>query len=232
MKNPLWAQLLSEIDQFSRSRGLTRKNMAEMLGVPYGTYKNWFQKTKRLPSSPYIQKLENFLNYRKNTEGYLKELWRGILIWWETQHQYPTIENFADSVGWEPTALTNHFASKEPPPKLVIEKMANMIGLKAPVFAFSEQETQRKAEKIKYLLIFLEEELRWFRDGSDQSRNIFRNELDLDDIGYVTSLLTMLGDEGRFKRWLALTTNRFNFFRKKGRKNEKNPHQVAYGKRS
>jgi len=62
--------------------------------------------------------------------------------------------------------------------------------------------------------VFLEE--KWFRDGSKEARDILREELDLSDIGYISSLLTMLGDEDKFKRWLTLTTNRFNFFKKKG----------------
>jgi hypothetical protein len=107
------------------------------------------------------------------------------------------------------------------PPKLVVEKIAKTIGFEVPNLDFLIQEAQRKTEKIKYLLLFLEEELRWFRDGSKEARDIFREKLDLGDIGYVSSLLTMLGDEDKFKRWLTLTTNRFNFFKKKGGRNEK-----------
>jgi len=79
-----------------------------------------------------------------------------------------------------------------------------------------KDQADRKAEKIKYLLLLLEDELRWFKDSSKEDREIFRKVLDPWDIGYISSLLTMLGDEDKFRRWLALTTNRFNFFRKKG----------------
>ncbi|MCK4594809.1 hypothetical protein KAU45_09935 [bacterium] len=79
------------------------------------------------------------------------------------------------------------------------------------------QRIKRKIEKIKYLLLLLEDELRLFRDGSKESRDIFREELDPSDIGYISSLLVMLGDEDGFKRWCIFTTNKFNFFRSKER---------------
>jgi transcriptional regulator with XRE-family HTH domain len=216
MKSQSWAQLLSELDQFSRSRGLGRKELALKMGIPYGTYRKWFQKTQRLPSPAHVQKIRSFLSSQQVADSSLQDLWRRILNWWETQHKFATVRELADSIGWDPIALDEHLSSKQPPPRLVLEKMASLAGLKAPNEAFSDQETRRKTEKIKYLLILLEEELRWFRDGSDRSRKILRDELDLNDVGYVSSLLTMLGDEGRFKRWLALTTNRFNFFKKRG----------------
>jgi len=98
----------------------------------------------------------------------------------------------------------------------VIEKIAETVGLKVPVLDLILQEAKRKTNKVKYLLLFLEEELRWFRDGSREARDILREELDPGDIGYISSLLTMLGDEDKFRRWLTLTTNRFDFFKKKG----------------
>lgn len=72
-----------------------------------------------------------------------------------------------------------------------------------------------RAEKIKYLLLLLEDELRWFRDNGPDAREMFRRELDPFDIGYVSSLLTMLTEEDKFRRWLALTTARFQFFKKR-----------------
>ena len=102
------------------------------------------------------------------------------------------------------------------PPKLVVEKIAKTVGFEIPALDLILQEAQRRTEKVRHLLLFLEEELRWFRDSSKEGRDIFRGELDFGDIGYISSLLTMLDDEEKFKRWLTLTTNRFNFFKKKG----------------
>lgn len=81
-----------------------------------------------------------------------------------------------------------------------------------------DQEAQKKSEKIKWLLLLLEDELSWFRNGDRNARDVFRKKLDVSDVGYIASLLTMLGEEDQFRRWCAFTTNRFNYFREKGGK--------------
>jgi transcriptional regulator with XRE-family HTH domain len=216
-------QLLTEIDNFSRAIKLSKRGMSQKLNISYGTFIKWFQKgkVKRNPSPAYIEKIEKFLESQKETDTYWRKLWMKILEWWKIQHRYSTIKDLADDIGWDVQNLTNYLQNKEMPPKLVVDKIAKTIGVEVPNLDFLIQEAQRKTEKIKYLLLFLEEELSWFRDGSKEARDILREKLDLGDIGYVSSLLTMLGDEDKFKRWLALTTNRFNFFKKKGGRNEK-----------
>ena len=211
-------QLLVEVDDFSRTRSLSRREMAQKLSIPYETFRKWFQKGKgrKNPSLMYIEKMEKFVESRKETDIYWKNLWKKILEWWETQHRYSAIRELAEDIGWDVQNLTNHLQNKEIPPKLVIEKIVKTVGFEIPVLNLILQEAQRKTNKVKYLLLFLEEEIRWFRDGSKEARDILREELDLSDIGYISSLLTMLGDEDKFKRWLTLTTNRFNFFKKKG----------------
>jgi len=211
-------QLLVEVDDFSRTRSLSRREMAQKLSIPYETFRKWFQKGKgrKNPSLIYIEKMEKFVESRKETDIYWKNLWKKILEWWETQHRYSAIRELAEDIGWDVQNLTNHLQNKEIPPKLVIEKIVKTVGFEIPVLNLILQEAQRKTNKVKYLLLFLEEEIRWFRDGSKEARDILREELDLSDIGYISSLLTMLGDEDKFKRWLTLTTNRFNFFKKKG----------------
>jgi len=211
-------QLLVEVDNFSRTRSISRREMAQKLSIPYETFRKWFQKGKgrKNPSLIYIEKMEKFVESRKETDIYWKNLWKKILEWWETQHRYSAIRELAEDIGWDVQNLTNHLQNKEIPPKLVIEKIVKTVGFEIPVLNLILQEAQRKTNKVKYLLLFLEEEIRWFRDGSKEARDILREELDLSDIGYISSLLTMLGDEDKFKRWLTLTTNRFNFFKKKG----------------
>ncbi len=76
-------------------------------------------------------------------------------------------------------------------------------------------EAKRRAQKLKLLLLLLEDELRWFRDGRPESRAAYRADLDAYDIGYVSSLLSMLTDEEKFQRWKALTTHRFRSFRRR-----------------
>ena len=211
-------QLLIEIDDFSRKKNLSKRRMAQKLNIPYMTFKNWFQKgrVKRNPSPAYIKMMEKFLESQKETASYWKDLWLKILGWWKTQHRYSTVKELADEIGWDVQSLNQHFENEAMPPTLVLKKIAETIGFEVPTLFFAVQETQRRTEKVKHLLLFLEEELRWFRDSSKEARDIFRENLDLDDIGYISSLLTMLGDEDKFKRWLTLTTNRFNFFKNKG----------------
>lgn len=77
------------------------------------------------------------------------------------------------------------------------------------------KDAKEKVQKVKDLLLALEKELRFFRDGSESDRNILRRELDFADIGYISSLLSMMSQEDRFERWRMLTTNRFNSFKKR-----------------
>ena len=44
-------------------------------------------------------------------------------------------------------------------------------------------------------------------------REIFRKELNASDIGYISSLLTMIREEDKFERWHALTTIQFQSFK-------------------
>jgi hypothetical protein len=77
------------------------------------------------------------------------------------------------------------------------------------------EEARHRTEKIKYLLLLLEDELRWFRDNNPRAREEFRKELNASDVGYISSLLTMLTEEDKFRRWLALTTARFQSFKRR-----------------
>jgi len=211
-------QLLIELDDFSQTKKLSRREIAQKLNIPYETFRKWFYKGKgkKKPSPSYIEKIEKFLESQKETETYWKDVWTKILKWWETQHRYFGVRELADEIGWDIQSLSKYLQSSDMPPRLVIEKIAKTVGFEISPLHFIFREAQQKTDKVKHLLLFLEEELRWFRDGSKEARDIFRKKLDLGDIGYISSLLTMLGDEDKFKRWLTLTTNRFNFFKKRG----------------
>lgn len=92
-------QLLMEIDNFSRTRNLSEREMAQKLSIPYSTFTKWFQKGERNPSPTYIEKMEKFLESRKEAGTYWKELWMKILEWWKTQYRYSTIRDLADEIG-------------------------------------------------------------------------------------------------------------------------------------
>ena len=146
MKNE--ENVLLELDAYVNEHKLSRRNLAEMLGIPYGTLKPWFTKGKSAnkPSKGNLDRIKNFLEDKTSPE---------------------------------------------------------------------REEARHRAEKIKYLLLLLEDELRWFRDNSPDAREMYRRELDPFDIGYISSLLSMLTEEDKFKRWLALTTARFYSFKRR-----------------
>jgi hypothetical protein len=102
------------------------------------------------------------------------------------------------------------------PSELHLDKIEEFLESKVKPEIYDKiQEARHRAEKIKYLLLLLEDELRWFRDNSPRAREEFRREIDASDIGYISSLLTMLTEEDKFKRWLTLTTTRFQSFKRR-----------------
>jgi hypothetical protein len=99
-------------------------------------------------------------------------------------------------------------------PKIV--KLRCEENLKERIDTMSDLKVAKeRAEKIKDLLLALEKELRFFRDGSKAERDILRTELDFADVGYVSSLLTMLAEEDKFGRWCILSTYKFKSFRRR-----------------
>ena len=146
-------KLLSLLDTYAKAQGLSNKELAKQIAIPYNTLRKWWffsqGKSACKPSELHINKIEEFLESKEKPEIY-------------------------DKI----------------------------------------QEARHRTEKIKYLLLLLEDELRWFRDNEPRARQEFRRELDASDIGYISSLLTMLTEEDKFKRWLAFTTTHFQSFRR------------------
>jgi len=70
-----------------------------------------------------------------------------------------------------------------------------------------------RIERVKHILLLLEIELRHFIKD-EEARKLLREKINFADIGYLSSLLNMLSEEGMFKRWKSLTSNEFNFLRK------------------
>jgi hypothetical protein len=122
----------------------------------------------------------------------------------------------AEEIGWTADGLRVFLEEDVTPPRLVIERLAELLRLQSPPARSSMREATRRSERLKALLNILAEELAWFRDGPTEAREVFRRELDPFDAGYLSSLLNMLFSEDKFHRWLQLTTNRFNYFKTKG----------------
>jgi hypothetical protein len=73
---------------------------------------------------------------------------------------------------------------------------------------------KEKLERLVHLLLALEIDLRFFKKAGEKEREAFRKNLDPDDIGFITSSLSMLcGDEERFARSKERSTNKFGFFK-------------------
>lgn len=105
---------------------------------------------------------------------------------------------------------------KQNPSKPYINRIKEFLeGAYKPEVPNQIEEAKRRAAKIKYLLLLLEDELGWFRDNNPNARDAFRKELDASDIGYISSLLTMMTQEDKFRRWLALTTIQFQSFKRR-----------------
>ncbi len=155
------------------------------------------------------------MNKKEKDKEYYKNLWEKIKDWWKSQHKFSDLYEFSKEIGWDYDEIKRSFLQNEIPPKLVLQKISEISGIEINNFEKNIKEAQKKIEKIKYLLIFLEEELSWFRDNPKEIIDILRENIDTKDLGYISSFLTMITDEEQFKRWLALTTNRFNYFRKK-----------------
>ena len=142
--------------------------------------------------------------------------WHAIRGWWQTQHRYATAADLAREIGWDPRQLRRCLKGGQAPPQPVLERLARALRIVTTASPLSKAEAKRRADRLKALLLILHDELAWFRDGPETARAVYPAELNPFDVGYLSSLLAMLGDESRFQRWLAATTNRFGFFRKKG----------------
>ncbi len=210
-------QILAAVEALRQQKGLSRHQLSDSLGISFNTFRAWFHKKgAKTPSSAHLSKLRAFVG--KSTESRAKwdELWKKIREWWRTQHRYSSLEELAEELGWTVDGLRACLQSEYNPPRLVVERLAQLLNLQIPPGALSIGEAKRRSERLKTLLIILAEEIAWFRDGPTEVREVYRSELDPFDTGYVSSLLTMLFAEDKFRRWLELTTSRFNYFKNKG----------------
>lgn len=78
-------------------------------------------------------------------------------------------------------------------------------------------EARERCNQLKNVLNILEFHLRYFQNETPEAREAYSRELDVYDVGYLTSLMEMLFDEGKFQRWKVFTTHRFGGFRRKER---------------
>ena len=209
-------RVLTSVEMVRERDGLSRRQVAEALGIPFNTFRAWFHRTPKTPSMRHLSKLEAFVTQRERALAAPDELCMKIREWWRVQHRYASLEALAEDVGWCANALGECLERTGTPPRIVLERLASLAGVELPGKVRPAAEVRRRIAKLKAILVILAEELAWFRDGPPEVREAYRSELDHLDIGYVSSLLIMMTDEGKFNRWRALTTARFGFLESKG----------------
>lgn len=212
-------ETLAAVETVRQRHGLSRNQLADKLGIHVDTFRRWFHKTSpRLPSGTHLSRLQSYVAHARGELSEWNAVWEAIRVWWQGQHRYASASELAQEIGWDSEPLDQCLKGGTPPPRLVMERLAETLRIPTPALPPQVGEAKRRSERLKVLLILLHEELAWFRDGPEAVREVFRSELDSFDVGYLSSLLAMLSDEGTFRRWLAATTNRFSSFQQKGRR--------------
>jgi hypothetical protein len=69
----------------------------------------------------------------------------------------------------------------------------------------SEDTNYLRARRIKKLLVALADELEFFKQDSELTRETFRKVVPGEDVGYITTLLRALYNEDQFQRWLLFS---------------------------
>lgn len=211
-------EILTAVEALRQQKRLSRHQLSNTLGIPFNTFRAWFHKKgAKTPSRAHLSKLRAFVSEGTQSLAQWDQLWKQIQEWWRTQHRYSSLQQLAEELGWTTDGLRACLQNESNPPRLVVEQLAQLLQLHTPPGALSTEEARRRSERLKAILTILAEELAWFRDGPAEVREVYRSELDPFDTGYLSSLLTMLFAEDKFRRWLQVTTNRFNYFKTKGR---------------
>lgn len=210
-------EILAAVETVRRQKGLSRHLVSDSIGIPFETFRKWFiEKGARTPSRVHVTKLRRFVGESTRSRAQWDDVWKKIREWWRGQHRYSSLQQLAEEVGWTVDDLRACLEDESSPPRLVVERLAQLLQLQSPPGVLPAKEARQRCERLKALLTILAEELAWFRDGPEAVRELYRSDLDQFDTGYVSSLLTMLFAEDKFRRWLEVTTNRFNYFRAKG----------------
>lgn len=206
-------QLLASVETIRLKQGISRHELAGRLGIPFETLRRWFRKAiPRLPSPDHLSQLASFVASTSEEAAGWSDTWEGVKRWWTTQHRYGSVAELARDLGWDVDQLRDCLSGNLQPPRLVLERLGKLLNIRTPVSAPNVAEARKRSARLRCLLTLLNDELSWFRDGPEELRTVFRSELNPFDVGYLSSLLAMLGDEAKFKRWLSFTTNRFGTF--------------------
>ena len=162
--------ILAAVETLRERIGLSRHELSVRLGIPYNTFRKWYQERgAKSPSDAYLSRLAGFVQKDGHEETRQGKTWADIQAWWRTQHKYPSIEALAEEVGWTVQGLRACLEGDAVPPRLAAEKVAQLLRWELPVAARLE-EAKRRCDRLKSVLTILADELAWFRDGQLQEQ--------------------------------------------------------------
>lgn len=123
-------------------------------------------------------------------------------------------KQLAELLGVPRQTVEDWLVHRTEPGKANIQRIKDFLATKEQEERQKVPEAQRRAHSLLYLLLVVEDEIRWFKDASREARDALRDELNFRDVGYIASLLGMLGEEDQLERWKTLTTYRFSGLRR------------------
>ena len=110
--------------------------------------------------------------------------------------------------------------------KEIIAKLQNEcedieITCEGCIFKAPEKElsARDRALRVRELLSLLDKELEYFKKGTPKDREIFREYIPSEEVGYITALIRVLFDEDKFERWILFSKS--PLMRIRMRKNER-----------
>lgn len=158
--------------------------------------RKWFSLQKRFGSWVAMERALNI------TEDYLVKIKRG-----ERRAIDPELRTkLHDATGLdifkpisEKPGIMQTFTRPDFPQKIKTKELKPVLMKK------TENNDYERARRIKKLLVALANELEFFKQNSDSTRETFRKVVPGEDVGYITTLLRALYNEDQFQRWLLFS---------------------------
>ena len=121
-----------------------------------------------------------------------------------------TMPECADRYGISPNALSKYKRGvRRPSAEKNIEAVASVLRdaqtVQITSLRKSKDNDYERSTRIKKLLVMLADELEFFKQNSESTRETFRRVVPGEDIGYITTLLRALYNEDQFQRWLLFS---------------------------
>ena len=118
-------EILAAVEALRQQKGLSRHQISDSLGIPFETFRRWFQEKRAYaPSRAHLAKLRDFVEEKTQPLVQSDELWKKIREWWRTQHRYSSVQQLAEEVGWTTKGLRACLQNESLPPRLVVERLA------------------------------------------------------------------------------------------------------------